>query len=94
MASTQEIEEWTRSKPSLVQLRESARVDRAKLGAIPGNNSPDHRNAYLEQLRVYRLLVEQQQTLRSDVQNLLQKQLTLRKSLMQNLRKTRSPSRR
>jgi hypothetical protein len=73
MALTQEIEEWTRGKPSLVQLRKMLRVDRAAL-------------AVSDQLDT-RLLIDRQRMLRKDLQTLLQEQRTLRQNLMQNLPK-------
>ncbi|MBV8051926.1 MAG: helix-turn-helix domain-containing protein [Acidobacteriaceae bacterium] len=85
MALTQEIEEWTRGKPSLIQLRESARLNRAEL--VP---RAENRLSYSfhEQLQT-RVLIDQQRALRNDVRNLLQQQRTLRQTLMQNLPKLR-----
>ena len=45
MALAQEIQEWTRGKPSLVQIQRAARLNRAKLVQHPGgdHNSGTHR---------------------------------------------------
>lgn len=89
MALTQEIEEWTRGKPSLVRLREMARVNRADLGHRSGDRSSPRRNIHFDQLQACRLLVEQQRTLQNDVLTLLQEQRVLCESMVQNLQKHR-----
>ena len=45
MVLAQEIQEWTRGKPSLVQIQRAARLNRAKLVQHPGgnHNSGTHR---------------------------------------------------
>jgi len=87
MALKREIEEWTRGKPSLLQLRETARVNRAELTIPADHRSRPGTSIHFEQLRAGRLLIEQQRTLREDVRTLLQEQRKLRQILMQNLPK-------
>jgi hypothetical protein len=87
MALTREIEEWTRGKPSLVQLREMTRVNRAELVVPFGDGAHHWRNIHTEQMRINRLLVEEQRTLRKDVRDLLQEQRTLRQTLMRTCRR-------
>lgn len=89
MALTQEIEEWTRGKPSLVQLRAMARIDRAGIIASSEDNSDLYNNHHFEQIQLAKLLFQQQRTLRKDLRDLLQEQRTLRQALMQNLPKVR-----
>jgi len=88
MALTQEIEEWTRAKPSLPQLQEMATVNRLELVSTSDDNPCFHRNSLSEQVRVHRLLTEEQKTLRKDIRNLVQEHRTLRQTLTQNLVKT------
>ena len=90
MALTQEIEEWTRDKPSLVQIRTIARLNLTRFKPsfdypITFSAKPELvRQNRLERLRQAALLHEQKQ-LRRDGRNLTQKQHELLKLLRQNL---------
>ena len=91
MALVQEIEEWTRDKPSLVEIRSSARLNREMFMASPtpaAKGVSDTKELIgqrrLESLRRTSLLDEQKQ-LRGRVQDLRNQQRVLLQLLRRNL---------
>jgi hypothetical protein len=102
MALAQEIQEWTRGKPSLVQIRANSRVPRGIIiphanRTFPSSNTfkciPDFSKAktLLDQVKLERLrqssLVAEQKKLREDVRHLRNEQRGLLASLRRNVSK-------
>jgi len=91
MALAQEIEEWTRDKPSLVQIRTTARLSQASLRPSPNGTVQDFANAkeILRQGRVNRLrqaaLLDEQKPLRGHANDLRRQQRGLLKLLRRNV---------
>ena len=89
MALTQEIEEWTRDKPSLVQIRTNARLSLARFKPSRDLTTAVPQKELLRQTRLERLrqaaLLHEQKQLRRDGRNLRQQQHELLKLLRQNL---------
>jgi hypothetical protein len=77
MALSQDIEEWTRTKPSLVSIRESSRLSPAKPSPV--------RITLLEQLKLSHSLREKQKDLRVNLMTLLQAQQQLCEKLRQQV---------
>lgn len=91
MALAQEIEEWTRGKPSLKQIRTTARLNRAKLPPSPNRPIRDfaHEKELRQQNRLERrrhaALVDAQRQLLRDVDDRRRQQHDLLQLLIRNL---------
>ena len=92
MALAQEIEEWTRDKPSLVEIRSSARLNREMFMASPtratrgiSDTKELMRERTLESLRRTSSLLDAQKQLTGRVQGLRNRQRVLLQLLRRNL---------